>query len=275
MSVFENILYGLVSGLTEFLPVSSRGHQSLLRYLFGADTRSSLQDLLVHIGILVSVIIACREKIARLFRVQRTASLMRRKRSRHLDSKSYYDLQLLKAATFPLIAGMLLYASAERLENSLPALMGFFTLNGVILLIAEHSRRGNRDGRTMSGADGIALGVFGAASVLPGISRSGMMVSYALFRGVDRQSAVIWAILLGIPAALFGIGYNLFAILIRGVGVVSARIIVGDILACIGAFCGGYIAISLLRLLSAQDDNSHFAYYSFGVVMLTFVLYLI
>lgn len=275
MSVLENILYGLISGLTEFLPVSAHGHQSLLRYLFGADTRSSLLDLLVHIGVLLSVLIACREKIGRLYRVQRAASLMRRRKSRRLDSKSYFDLRLLKTAIFPLIAGMLLYASTVKLESSLPALMGFFALNGIILLIAEHSRRGNRDARTMSGFDGIMMGILGAASVFPGISRSGMILSYASLRGADRQSAVNWAILLGIPAALFMIGYNLLNIIAVGVGAVSALMIVGAVLAAVGAFCGGYIAISLLRLLVTQDDHSHFAYYSFGVVMFTFILYLI
>lgn len=275
MSVLENILYGFVSGLTEFLPVSVRGHQSLLRYLFGADTRASLQDLLVHIGIFLSIIIACREKIGRLYREQRATSSRQRRRSRHLDSKSYYDLRLLKTAAFPLVAGMLLYASTENLECSLLALIGFFTLNGVILLIAEHTRRGNRDARTMSGLDGIAMGICGAAAVFPGISRSGMILSYASVRGVDRQSAVNWAILLGIPAALFSFGYNLLLIFTGGIGTITTLMIIGNILAGIGAFCGGYIAISILRLMVAQDDHSYFAYYAFGVAMLAFVLYLI
>ena len=210
MTVLENILYGLVSGVAEFLPVSARAHQALLRYLFGVSTRTSLQDLLVHIGVLLSILVACRENIGRLYQEQRSASQTRRKRSYPFGSKNYYDLRLLKTAVLPLLAGLLLYASTVRLENNLLALLGFLAANGVVLLIAEHTRRGNRDSRTMSGLDGIAMGIAGAASAFPGISRTGMILSYAAARGADSQSAVNWAILLGIPATFFAICYDVF-----------------------------------------------------------------
>lgn len=192
-----------------------------------------------------------------------------------MDSKSYYDLRLLKTAALPLLAGLLLYASTARLESSLLALMGFLVVNGIVLLIAEHTRHGNRDSRTMSGLDGIAMGIAGAASVFPGISRTGMISSYAAARGADSQSAANWAILLGIPATLFAICYDAFLIFSGGIGAVSALLIVSNILSGIAAFCGGYIGISVLRLIFAHSGLSQFAYYSFGAAMFTFILYLL
>ena len=57
MSLIESIIYGLLSGIAEFFPISSQAHQTLLRYIFGVATRNSLQEFLVHIGLLFSIII--------------------------------------------------------------------------------------------------------------------------------------------------------------------------------------------------------------------------
>ena len=60
MSFLESLIYGLVSGLSEFLPVSSLGHQALMLRLFGLGNREPGRDVFVHIGILVALISACR-----------------------------------------------------------------------------------------------------------------------------------------------------------------------------------------------------------------------
>ena len=55
MNFFESCLYGLFSGLAEFLPVSAEAHQVLLRQLFGVEGKLPLLNLLVHIGALLAV----------------------------------------------------------------------------------------------------------------------------------------------------------------------------------------------------------------------------
>ena len=274
MSLIENILYGFVSGLTEFLPVSGRGHQTLLHYLFGVSTRLSLQDLLVHIGILLSVFVACRDHIARLRWEQQTASTVRRNKSRRMDSKSHYDLRLLKSSIVPMLLGTILFNILLKTENSLLSLMWLLILNGVVLLIAEHTRQGNRDAKTMTGFDGIIMGISTAASALPGLSGTGMTLSYTTVRGTDIQKAASWAILLVIPATIFAICGDVIFIFGNGFGADSVIMIVGSILSGIAAFCGGFIGISVLRLLAANSGVFQFSYYSFGLALLSFMLYL-
>ena len=274
MLLIKNILYGLVSGLTEFLPISSRGHQSLLRYMFGDATVSPLLDLLVHMGILVSVLVACWEGLGRLYREQNVATVGG-KNVRHLDTKSYYDLRLLKAAIIPLIIGVFLFKFIANSQGGLLPVMGFFILNGIILLIVEHMRRGNRDAKTMSGFDGLMIGLAVSASVFPGLSGTGMMLSYSVGKGVDTQNAANWAILLIIPVMILAILADVISILSSGMGVVSATMVAGSVLSGIAAFCGGYVGISVLRLISANSGVFQFAYYSLGAALLTFVLYLL
>ena len=275
MSILENMLYGVVSGITEFLPISARAHQALIRYLFGAEARVSLQDILVHIGVLLSIFVACREDVARLYRENLTSARTRRKRFRPMDRKSYYDLRLLKTAVFPLITGLILYAVTARFEYNLLVLMCFLTINGLVLLFAEHTRRGNRDARTMSGLDGILIGLAGAASVFPGISRTGMITAYASVRGADEKNATNWAVLLGIPAMCVAICFDVFGMIGGGTVQLDFVHIVGYILAGGTAFIGGYAGISVLRLVLSNSSFSKFAYYSLGTAILSFILYLL
>lgn len=274
MSVIENILYGFVSGLTEFLPVSGSGHQALLYHLLGVNTRLSLQDLLVHIGILLSALVVCRDNIARLRWVQNTATTVRRNKSRRMDTQGHYELRLLKSAIAPMLLATIIFNLLLGTENDLSSLMWLFIVNGLILLIAEHMRQGNRDAKTMTGFDGILIGVTAAASTLPGLSGTGITLSYTTARGTDIQKATNWVILLVIPAMLLAICGDIFYIFGNGFGTVSFLMILGNLLAGISAFCGGFIGISILRLLVANTSVFQFSYYSFGLALLSFMLYL-
>lgn len=275
MSWLECILYGFVSGITEFLPVSSRAHQALMRYIFGINIRNSLQDLLVHIGVILAIFVGCREAFIRLHREQKAISGTRRRNIRSLDSKSFYDLRLLKTASIPLLVGLLLYVTTAKLENNLLMLLAFWLLNAVVLLLAEHTSHGNRDSRTMSALDGIVMGIAGAVSVLPGVSRTGMISAYTTARGVDSESTVNWAVLLGIPAMLFAICFDLFGMVSNGVGTVSFSTIICYLASGLMAFAGGYMGISLFKLLLNHSGFSKFAYYSIGAALFSFILYLI
>lgn len=273
--MFENIIYGFISGITEFLPVSSRAHQTLLRYILGMDSRNFLQEFLVHIGLLLSIIIGCREFLLRLRREQRALSARRYKKNRSLDPKSYYDIRLLKTAAFPLIIGLCLSFLTIKSNDNLMSIIAFLLLNGVVLLIADHVQHGNRDSRTMTGLDGIIMGILGSLSVFPGISRTGIISAYATLRGADFDNVTNWAFVLGIPAIVFLICFDIVGLITIGAGIISFSVLIGYILAGISAFCGGYIAISALKAILNHAGFSQFAYYSFGTAFLTFIIYLI
>ncbi len=273
MSILESILYGFVTGITEFLPVSARAHQVLMQLVFGA-TRNPLRDLLVHIAILAAIILSSREMLLRLQKAQTISSVSHRKRQRAPHS-NYYDLRLLKTAVVPLILGLVLRFATEGLEENLLILMGFLVLNTVILLLAEHSRHGNRTAKTMTGLDGIAMGLAGALSVLPGISRTGAIVSYGTLRGCDGKKTASWAILLGIPAMLFAVVFDVFGLIAYGAGTITFAVLAGMVLSALTAFCGGYLGIKALKAALNQSRFSGFAYYTIGLVLFTFVLYMI
>lgn len=275
MSFLENIIYGFISGIAEFLPVSSRAHQILLRHLFGVDTRDSIQNLLVHIGLLFSIYFACREYLSSLRRVMKETSATRRRRLHTPDVKTFYDLRLLKTGTFPLVVCLFLSFATSGMENSLLAIIGFLIFNAFVLFLAEHSSHGNRDSRTMTGLDGIVMGVLGALSSFPGISRTGMITAYATIRGADTQNATNWAFLLGIPALIFAVCFDVVGMITGGISGLSFSVFFGYLLSGAAAFAGGYLGISALRAILNHSGFSGFAYYSLGEALFSFILYLI
>lgn len=273
MSVFESIIYGIVSGLTEFLPVSSQGHQAIMLRLFGQDTREPIRDLLVHIAILAALIFSCRSMLIRLRREHMIMSRSRRKRT--YDFNGIYDLRLIKTAVFPMMIGLIAYSRTIRFESQPLYLALFFLINGMILIIPEYARQGNKRGRSMSGFDGILLGVFSALSSIPGISRVGSGMCIASLRGADRVHNLNWALLLSIPALVIWIVLDFVHIFTIGVGNLTFISILTYMLSAIFAFAGGFMGVSFVRFLSEKAGFSGFAYYSWGAAMFTFVLYLI
>ena len=273
VSFLESIFYGLVSGLTEFLPVSSLGHQSLMMRLFGLADREPARDVFVHIGILVALITACRSMFNYAMTKQRVATNTRR--GRRVEYRDSYDLRLVKAAVLPMVLGFIIYFSARSVEKHMLLLSLMFIINGIIVMVPEYTRRGNKDGRFMSGWDSIALGLFGALSAFPGISRSASMSFYTSMRGVDRGHGLNWFFLLSVPALLLLILIDIINLFVLPLGSVTFLGFIGYLVSAIAAFVGGHLGVSLMRYLSVHKGYVGFAYYSWGAAMFSFVLYLI
>ena len=273
MSVFESILYGIVSGLAEFLPVSTQGHQAIMLRLFGQDFREPIRDLLVHLAAMTGLLFSCKNLLTRLRREQLVLSRSRRKRT--YDFHGIYDLRLVKTAVFPMIILLAVYHQTAGMESNPLRLAVSFLINGILLMIPEYMRQANKTGRSMSGFDGILMGIFSGLSFIPGVSRIGVGMGIMSVRGAERGSSMNWALLLSIPALAVWIIFDFIHLFSIGVGAITFFGFVTYLLSAGFAFFGAIIGISFLRFLAEKTGFSGFAYYSFGAAMFTFVLYLI
>ena len=219
MSFLESLIYGLVSGLAEFLPVSSLGHQALMLRLFGLGNREPARDVFVHIGILVALVMACRSMFNHAMTKQRVTTNSRR--GRRVEYRDSYDLRLAKAAVFPMILAFIAYFFVRSVEKNMAYLALLFVVNGIFIIVPEYSRRGNKDGRFLSGWDSVALGIFGALSAFPGISRTATMNFYTSLRGADRGHALNWFFLLSVPALLLLILIDMINLFVFPLGSVT------------------------------------------------------
>lgn len=271
MNWIQSLIYGLVSGLSEFLPISSHGHQSLLIQLFGMDTRDPIRDLVVHLSLLLALYTGCRTIIEQLRREQ---NLKVHNRRNHRTTHGVLELRLIKNAAIPMLIGMLLLSYGRKTDINLLTLSLFFLINGIILFIPSRMMQGNKDARTMSGLDSLITGCAAAFSALSGISRIATTTSVTLARGADRQKALTWALLLSIPALIALLGIDLIHIVSQFGQIHFWANFLGYFLSGVTAFCGGIIGIDFIKFLTVRTGYTAFAYYSWGAALLSFLLYL-
>lgn len=273
MSLLESLLYGLFSGLAEVLPISSQGHQNLMRIMFAGTGSTGVRDFMIHLACLAAVLVGCYPYLTRLYRLQLLAQRNRRRKKKE-NHKVTYEIRLLKNATLPMVIGIVLCAMFLNGSVGLLLLGGLFIINGIILFIQEHISHGNKDASKLTGLDSLLLGFSGAFSVLPGISRTGVMLSFAVGRGADRPRALNWALVLSIPAILLLLVLDLISIFSVGAGVTGFADFLGCLVSAVMSFLGAYGAILLMRFLTQKNGYSIFAYYSLGAGLLSLILYL-
>ena len=265
-------LYGLISGFFDVLPVSSFAQQTVLQTVFGVNVSLYLYKFLIHLASLAALILASMPSITALLREHRMLS-MPRKMIRS-DRKYTYELRFVKTAVFAAtISTILMLLIGEQSLGLLP--IGILcVVNGVVVLVPEYLPSGNKTAKHMSRIDSIAFGLIGGLGTIPGISHIATMQCYANLRGVDRTRSCNWALLAAIPAFAVLIVFDIIGMYTVGIGVVSFLTFLSFLFGAVLSFLGTFGGVTLLRFLSAKVGFVGFGYYSIGVGLLTFFLYL-
>lgn len=275
MNLLQSFIYGLFSGISEFLPVSSFGHQALMRVLFGASQWDPLLDLFVHLALLSTVIFVFRSSFEG-YRKE-FSSLQRRSRNRRAYSnpKRTYELRLLFTAGIAMLAVLLLSGVGRETESNPLLLCLFFILNGIALFVPDYLRQSNKDASMLSGFDAVLIGVASGFRIFPGFSGMGMGLSAAVSRGADKTHALNWTLMLCAPALILLCLFDIIGIFTAVNLTVSFLSFVAYFLAAAGAIVGGYLTLMLIRFLIANTSFTGYACYCWGMSMLIFILYLI
>lgn len=275
MNFFESCLYGLFSGLAEFLPVSAEAHQVLMRQLFGVEGKLPLLNLFVHIGALLALLECTKEYLRRLYREYQLKKTPRRRRRRPSDAQSSADIALFKTALVPLLIGFLIYIKSQNWQMLPHVVAPLLFLNGILLYIPMYLPVGNKDARSMSPLDGLLLGISAALGVFPGISRVTAVTAASVIRGAEPQQGYRWALLLSIPALAVLILFDIISMFTVGLSGVTFWAFVQFLVSGVMAFAGAYIAVMLVKNAIQKAGIFNFAYYCWGAAILTFILYLI
>ncbi len=269
---FESLLYGLVSGISEFLPVSSVAHQALFLKLVGG-TDSALIRLAVHAGMLVALVISSLSVLARLSREQKIAAIPKKRRRRQPDFRSLMDIRIWRIAGIPLILSFVAYPFVHDLYERLWILAILLGINGIFLYAPQFLPSANKDSQSLSPWDAVLIGLGAASGVIPGVSRLGASTSVSLMRGSQRQYALELGLLLSIPALIVLMVFDLVG-LVSTLGAVTFIAFIKSLMAGAAAFGSAYFGIFMMRFLSVRAGFAGFAYYSWGLALFSFILYL-
>ena len=269
-SWLQGLLYGLISGLTEFLPVSAETHRMLYLHLSGISPEPTVLRLCVRLFALLGLILACRDVLSRLRRERRLAAIPPRRRRRKPDQACMMELRLAKTAALASAVGLLVYNRFKLYTDVLWFHAAILVLNGILLYIPQFVLRGNKDARAMSSLDGVLIGVSGALSVLPGFSRMAAIVSVARIRGADKRFGVELALLLYIPM-LIVLSLLDFVELISVQPQMSFAVCAA---ASAASLAGSWLGVKVIRYFGRKPGFTAFAYHSWGAALLMLILYL-
>jgi undecaprenyl-diphosphatase len=199
MPVYQVVVLAVVQALTEFLPISSSAHLALAPWLLGWPDQGLAFDIALHFGTLLAV-------MAYFFRdwvqiLGRGLGLLKPGPADHdMDSRM---LWFLAAGTAPVgITGLLLKDAVETTLRS-PFVMGGMLVGvGLLMWYAEVTSKHRRSFGEVGLKDALWIGCAQAVSVIPGTSRSGITITAAMLRSIDRPSAARFSFLLSTPAIL-------------------------------------------------------------------------
>lgn len=244
--MLEAAFWGLIQGLTEFLPISSSGHLVLVPALFGREGPDLATSAVLHVGTLVAVLVYYRNEMLEILRFTPSGRRL---------------ITFMLIGTIPAGAVGLLFRDWFDRLNEQPRWVAVAMIAMGIVMIGtrflEHGRR--RAGETHL-RDAIVMGVGQAFALIPGVSRSGATISSGMAEGFEHRDSANLAFLLGIPA-IAGAGLLNFVDLVgEGDGAISFELLVGMVVAAIV----GYAAIAGLLGLIRRSGLVPFGWYCVG-----------
>ncbi len=200
MSFLEAVIFGIVQGITEFLPISSTAHIVITELLLGYHFPGLAFEVFLHLASVLAVSIYFRKDLQKVF--TGFFSYMIKKRE-HDRVQYYFGWYILSATMVTGILGLLL---KDYMGDSLktPAVISSaLIITGVFLIIIERIKiYGERTQKDMTFFDALIVGLGQSVAIIPGISRSGATLVAGLWRGLSRDTAVSYSFLLAIPVIL-------------------------------------------------------------------------
>ena len=191
------IFYGIIQGLTEFIPVSSTAHLKIIPLIFGIDDPGSSISAIIQIGSVLAVFWYFRESI---FNFKNTFS--RKVSYSFLSTKLFKSIYI---GTVPIVffGGFIKLFVPEFSDSFLRSNLSIAIVSilmSLIMLIADISTNKIINLRNHKFSNSFLIGIAQAFAIIPGVSRSGATISMALFSGWERKDAVKFSFLLGIPS---------------------------------------------------------------------------
>ena len=251
--MFEAVLWGLVQGLTEFLPISSSGHLVLVPAFVGVDQPDLATSAVLHLGTLAAVVAFYRRDLLKLTRFRREPDARR-------------ILALLAIGTVPAVIGVFVEDQIGSLQEDTTAVALALLVTGVVLVVSGWFMSGRLSLERLPLKDGFLIGVAQAIALIPGISRSGMTIAAGLSRNLERTEAARFSFLLAVPA-IAGAGL-LQGLELIGAGGFGAEVWVGMVVAAVS----GYLAIAVLLRALNRFGLRPFALYCFAVGIIALIL---
>ena len=278
MSTFHAVLLGIVQGLTEFLPISSTAHVTLVGKLFGLIDNGNPESwtsflAVVQLGTLAAVIAYFAADLLKM--VQSVADDL--KKHGVIQSVAQYSVNTRLAisivvGTIPIGLAGIFFSDILHgvLTKSLYVITGSVVTLAAFLWAAERVAQHTRSLSHLNFRDAILIGIAQTLALIPGSSRSGTTITAALFLGLTRHAAARFSFLLSIPAVLASGLHELWSLTADPFQFGTTNLVVATICSAVS----GYVAIAWLLKFLMSRTTMVFVWYRFGLGLFLVILLL-
>ena len=258
IEILKAVLFGIVEGITEWLPVSSTGHIILLDefiQLSATEEFKSMFDVVIQLGAILAVIVLFFNKL-NPFALKKTVD----------EKKQTWTLWFkVIAAIIPSgVVGVLFDDwMDEHLHNGIVVAIALIVY-GIAFILVERRNNGKHlktigDVHDITWKKAIGIGIFQCLSLVPGTSRSGSTILGAIMLGVGRGAGAEFSFFMAIPTMVGASGIKGLKFLLSGVGITSTEIAV-LLVGCVVSF-----VVSLLVIKGLMEYVRRHSFSAFGV----------
>tara|TARA_Y100000992_G_C21266791_1_gene494372 strand:- start:1590 stop:2342 length:753 start_codon:yes stop_codon:yes gene_type:complete len=249
--MLDILVLSLIQGITEFLPISSSSHLILASDFLNFTIKNLSQDVSLHIGSFLAVIIYFRDDIFNFVK----------------EKKLFFKIFIASLPTIFVGAFLVLFDYAEKLRGI--EIIAWTTLIFGILLFLSDKSSTKHSIKKLNYKDIFIIGFFQILSLIPGVSRAGITITAARFLNFDRVSAAKISFLISIPTLAAVSIYGLYKIIMHD-EVLLKNI---NILSLIFSFIFSYITINFFLKYIKKFNLNIFVFYRLivGIILLVLI----
>lgn len=258
MNIFQAVLLGAVEGITEFLPISSTGHLTILENLLGFDINAddiTAFTAIIQSGAVLATVIFLRQDLIRIV----TAWFRGLVSAGAREDRDWRFAWAVILGSIPIgIVGLLFQDTIEHTLRSLWWVAGALIVWSGAMAFADHAATQIRHADDVTWKDTLVIGVVQCLALVPGVSRSGATMSAGLLRDLDRVTVTKLSFFLSIPALL---GATVLQVYTESGNISDGVGWVNTLVATVVSFAVGYVAVAWLLRFIARHTYSVFIGY--------------
>lgn len=254
MNIIESIIFGIVEGVTEFLPISSTAHLEITRMFLNLPLTEFIKtfEIVIQLGAILAIVYLYKDK---------------------LFTSTVYLKKILIAFIPTGIIGYILYSLIKKyfFGNTILMLIALFT-GGILILFFEkfyNKKESNKKSiEDLTNKNLIILGITQALAVIPGVSRSLAVILCGQALRIDKKTITEFSFLLAIPTMLSATVYDLYK---NGVNFAK-----GDWMdLSIGFVVSFFVALFVVKWLLDYIKNNSFVMFGWYRIILSIILFLL
>ena len=270
--ILKAVLFGIIEGITEWLPISSTGHLILLEEIVSLKVSAEFYEMfqvVIQLGAILAVVLLFFHKL----------NPFSPKKNEKQKAMTWGLWIKVVAAVLPsAVIGLLLddWLDAHLYNYIVVALM--LVAYGVAFLLVEQKNKdltpkvSNVYALDMRTA--LLIGCFQCLALIPGTSRSGATILGAIFLGVSRSAASEFSFFLAIPTMLGASALKILKFMLDGVGITGTEVAI-LLVGCVVAFLVSLLAIKGLMQYVKKNNFAIFGQYRIALGILVLVYFLI